>query len=143
MASIMYKTGLELLSPEVWTDGLRTFVALLIDDAASYVPDVDDATIFDVSGSEVGALGYARVTVGSRTATWDGVNDRWKLGCSALGFGGIVLGTDVAGMIVAEDIDGDDTLSPLIAWVEFSPVEDTDGAAFTVTPDTGGLLRVS
>jgi len=138
-----YRSGLRLLCPDAWEDGGRTFTALLIDDAASYVADVEaDEVVTDVAASEVSATGYARALATTRVATWDGTNDRWRLSCATFDFGAIDAGTDVAGVVLAEVIT-DDTDSPLVTWHPFNAPVATDGGSFTVTIDADGLVRVA
>jgi len=138
-----YRSGLRLLCPDAWEDGGRTFTALLVDDAASYVPDIAaDGLVTDIASSEVTWPGYMRAPVTSRVAVWDGVNDRWRLSCSTMNFGQIDAGVDGAGVVIFEEVT-DDTDSPLVGWHAFAAAEASDGNYFYVSIDADGIYRVA
>lgn len=137
-----YKSGLRLLCPDAWEDVGRSFVAILIDDAAAYAFDVDDAVVTDIAAAEVTATGYARVPLSTLTVSWDAANDRWRYHHAAANFGPCAAGADVAGVVYAEVVT-DDTDSPLIVYAPFNAPEATDDTDFIVTPDADGAFRVA
>lgn len=133
-----FATGLYEMSPSAWDTEL--FEALLVDDAAAYVFDIDDVYVSELVSSEVTATGYARATV-TPTASWDAGNGRWRLTAASLDFGAIAAGTDVAGVVVFR-VETDDTDSRVWTWHPFSAPEATDGATFTVTLSSDGVARI-
>lgn len=138
---MIYASGLEVLSPEMWADLGIDVVAGLVDAVAGYVPDQEgDTVIADVVSSELTTSGYERALLATRTASWDA--GAWKLTTSVMSFGEPESGDDVAGLFLARLVT-DDSDSPLIAYIPFDADEPTDGSEFAVTPDASGLLRVT
>lgn len=136
----VYRGGLYRLSPEMWADSGRVIKAMLLDDAAGYVFDVEDVVVNDLVSAEATWTGTTRATVGTRSVTWDATNDRWRFLCGSLDFGTPETAHDTDGLVIYEEIT-DDTDSVPLTYTALAQA--TDGTAFTVTVDSEGAVRTA
>lgn len=127
MASIITNKGLSLLSKSYWESPPNAIrVALL---SSSATPNKDWDFMNDIT-NELAVGGYARTTVGTKTATIDNANDRVDYDIPDLDFGVLSASAVIRYAAIYEDVAGADSGKPLIAVVQFGADFTTNGTLF-------------
>ena len=140
MSSGAYNSGKALLVGTCpWVTGdIR--VLLTTED---YVPDVDHASVADVTADELSGGNYSRRALAGKTATADMALDRAALDASDTVFVALeaIAGTPRYAVLYYEG-DGTDAGRPLIAWVDIGSAPDPTGSDYRLQWAATGLGRV-
>ena len=113
---------------------------LLLDPASTYVFDATDEFVADLTpgSNELSTTGYARVTLGTSTPTWDAGSSAWRFLADAPVFPALG-GTEVVTAAVFFEQVTTDSDSLLISHHTFAGVT-LDGTDLTVNLPSGGFL---
>lgn len=152
MASIVANAGMHKLisgvSGEIdWVND--TIKAMLLDNG--YTPDKDHEFVSEISASEISATNYTggyggagRKSLASKTITKDDTNDRVVFDAadpSWTSLGGATNDT-VAYLAIIKEITND-AASPIIAIIEASTAQSTNGSDLTWQFSADGAFRLS
>ena len=144
---VIHKGALQKVSPFLWPSSLDLKLGLLHEDSTA-APTVDDEFVSDLipASNEMDSAEYARATLASKTATFNGTTDLWELSSATVTFaaltGGETLVPGISGYFLYANVSGDDTLSILIRTVVYDTVEDLNGSDYLVAPHSSGWLTV-
>jgi hypothetical protein len=105
----------------------------------TYTPDIDNHVFLsDISAQEASGGGYARVTLGTKTRTYDSATNTTKLSCADVTVSGLTL-TGVRYMAFFHD-SGTPSTSPLVAYVDFGSDQAPASQALVYTVPTTGIV---
>jgi len=141
MASGAYNQLLTLCATGSLNWASDTIRVMLVSSAYTYDPD--HSTVADVSASEIAPSGYARQTLGSKTATIDTGANVLPLDAADSAFGALGSGATIGGAVVFKRVGGSDaSTDPLIAFADLTDTP-TNGASITVAWDANGIVRLA
>jgi hypothetical protein len=141
MANTIYSQGLAgIISGNIRLEN-DTIVAMLV--GATYVPDIDDVLVSDVSDEVTNAVGtgYERKVVTTKQFTIDSGTDNVLFSCDDLRWTEIQTNVDVQHVILFRQGFGDDTSSLLFAYE--IPLTQTVGADLLIEFANGVAFEVS
>ena len=141
MANTIYSQGLAgIISGNIRLES-DTIVAMLV--GATYVPDIDDVLVSDVSDEVTNAVGtgYERKVVTTKQFTIDSGTDNVLFSCDDLRWTEIQTNVDVQHVILFRQGFGDDTSSLLFAYE--IPLTQTVGADLLIQFANGVAFEVS
>jgi hypothetical protein len=141
MANTIYSQGLAgIISGNIRLES-DTIVAMLV--GATYVPDIDDVLVSDVSDEVTNAVGtgYERKVVTTKQFTIDSGTDNVLFSCDDLRWTDIQTNVDVRHVILFRQGFGDDTSSLLFAYE--IPLTQTVGADLLIEFANGVAFEVS
>jgi hypothetical protein len=141
MANTIYSQGLAgIISGNIRLES-DTIVAMLT--GATYVPDIDDVLVSDVSDEVTNAVGtgYERKVVTTKQFTIDSGTDNVLFSCDDLRWTEIQTNVDVQHVILFRQGFGDDTSSLLFAYE--IPLTQTVGADLLIEFANGVAFEVS
>jgi hypothetical protein len=141
MANTIYSQGLAgIISGNIRLES-DTIVAMLV--GATYVPDIDDVLVSDVSDEVTNAVGtgYERKVVTTKQFTIDSGTDNVLFSCDDLRWTEIQTNVDVQHVILFRQGFGDDTSSLLFAYE--IPLTQTVGADLLIEFANGVAFEVS
>jgi hypothetical protein len=140
MANTIYSQGLAgIISGNIRLEN-DTIVAMLV--GATYVPDIDDVLVSDVTDEVTNAVGtgYERKVVTTKQFTIDSGTDNVLFLCDDLRWTDIQTNVDVKHVILFRQGFGDDTSSLLFAYE--IPLTQTVGADLLIEFDNGVAFEV-
>ena len=140
MANTIYSQGLAgIISGNIRLES-DTIVAMLV--GATYVPDIDDVLVSDVTDEVTNAVGtgYERKVVTTKQFTIDSGTDNVLFLCDDLRWTDIQTNVDVKHVILFRQGFGDDTSSLLFAYE--IPLTQTVGADLLIEFDNGVAFEV-
>jgi hypothetical protein len=141
MANTIYSQGLAgIISGNIRLES-DTIVAMLV--GATYVPDIDDVLVSDVSDEVTNAVGtgYERKVVTTKQFTIDSGTDNVLFSCDDLRWTEIQTNVDIQHVILFRQGFGDDTSSLLFAYE--IPLTQTVGADLLIEFANGVAFEVS
>jgi hypothetical protein len=141
MANTIYSQGLAgIISGNIRLES-DTIVAMLV--GATYVPDIDDVLVSDVTDEVTNAVGtgYERKVVTTKQFTIDSGTDNVLFSCDDLRWTDIQTNVDVQHVILFRQGFGDDTSSLLFAYE--IPLTQTVGADLLIEFANGVAFEVS
>jgi hypothetical protein len=141
MANTIYSQGLAgIISGNIRLES-DTIVAMLV--GATYIPDIDDVLVSDVSDEVTNAVGtgYERKVVTTKQFTIDSGTDNVLFSCDDLRWTEIQTNVDVQHVILFRQGFGDDTSSLLFAYE--IPLTQTVGADLLIEFANGVAFEVS
>jgi hypothetical protein len=141
MANTIYNQGLAgIISGNIRLES-DTIVAMLV--GATYVPDIDDVLVSDVTDEVTNAVGtgYERKVVTTKQFTIDSGTDNVLFSCDDLRWTEIQTNVDVQHVILFRQGFGDDTSSLLFAYE--IPLTQTVGADLLIEFANGVAFEVS
>jgi hypothetical protein len=141
MANTIYSQGLAgIISGNIRLES-DTIVAMLV--GATYIPDIDDVLVSDVTDEVTNAVGtgYERKVVTTKQFTIDSGTDNVLFSCDDLRWTEIQTNVDVQHVILFRQGFGDDTSSLLFAYE--IPLTQTVGADLLIEFANGVAFEVS
>jgi hypothetical protein len=141
MANTIYSQGLAgIISGNIRLES-DTIVAMLV--GTTYVPDIDDVLVSDVTDEVTNAVGtgYERKVVTTKQFTIDSGTDNVLFSCDDLRWTEIQTNVDVQHVILFRQGFGDDTSSLLFAYE--IPLTQTVGADLLIEFANGVAFEVS
>lgn len=109
--NLVYHKFLEQVAKQNCNWETDVFRCLLERDTSLYVPDQDHDHLDDFTGGggvEISAASYGRQTLGTKIVTRDTTKDQIEYDCDNIAFGQLEVGQTVKGIIVYEQVGGDD-----------------------------------
>lgn len=147
MASNIYNKGMLKLTKNDadFVDYLNDTIKLLVlsptgasafDVTHEFVSDVDANEVTNSSGS-----GYERKTLSNKTILLDDVNNRVEYDADNPSYTAISTNENLAAAVIFKDT-GDDTTSPLLAFIEFADLV-TNGSDVELKVNVDGLFTIT
>lgn len=136
MASNFYNIGLLRLLNGSTTFTTDTVKGLIVDN--TYTFSVSHEYVANISG-EVSGTGYARFDLTSKTVSLNATSNAVVFDCADLSFYSINTSNAIAGMVVYQDTEDDNT-SPLLGFISI-PDTTTNGSDLDLAINVAGLFE--